>query len=178
MHSRSLGEASIGMCTSVYRAIHESLQNDEALTDSEIVRAINSFKDKEVTLDSTMEDLVKDGWISSYEQEQAFTYTILRELKMVCSIGPYAIVADGVHTKQRKKLVKLYCVHRVQLKVRFGMDHTDIRTPTGKPMYFDLGAKCALPKLCEDFKREKHLRDRDHVQGKTSKPAEAVKVTS
>ncbi|KAK6035821.1 hypothetical protein COOONC_26674 [Cooperia oncophora] len=32
---------------------------------------------------------------------------------MACCTGLYAIVADGVHTKQPKELMQLYCVHGV-----------------------------------------------------------------
>ncbi|XGW34744.1 hypothetical protein V3C99_018621, partial [Haemonchus contortus] len=81
-----------------------------------ISRAISSLKDKEVTLDNIPEELAQlsDGTTFVHEQDQELhVYYSERTIEMACTNGLYAIVADGVHTKQPKELMQLYCVHGV-----------------------------------------------------------------
>nr|CDJ88307.1 unnamed protein product [Haemonchus contortus] len=76
-----------------------------------ISRAISSLKDKEVTLDNIPEELAQlfDGRTFVHEQEQGLhVYYSGRTIEMACTNGLYAIVADGVHTKQPKELMPLY----------------------------------------------------------------------
>uniref|UniRef100_A0A7I4YCF8 MULE domain-containing protein n=1 Tax=Haemonchus contortus TaxID=6289 RepID=A0A7I4YCF8_HAECO len=81
-----------------------------------ISRAISSLKDKEVTLENIPEEvaLLSDGTTFVHEQDQELhVYYSEKTIEMACTNGLYAIVADGVHTKQPKELMQLYCVHGV-----------------------------------------------------------------
>ncbi|RCN30468.1 hypothetical protein ANCCAN_23760 [Ancylostoma caninum] len=62
-----------------------------------ISRAINSLKDKALTLETKPENtLFLEGWYAK-----------------ACTNGLFALVADGVHTKQPKTLTQLYFAHSV-----------------------------------------------------------------
>ncbi|KAK6040404.1 hypothetical protein COOONC_22092 [Cooperia oncophora] len=97
-----------------------------------ISRAINSWKDREVTLQNIPENLARlsDGRLFVQKQDAELhiyysgetieincTYSNKSVLgcqkTIACKSGLYAIVADGVHTKQHKELAQLYCVHGI-----------------------------------------------------------------
>ncbi|KAK6062214.1 hypothetical protein COOONC_00112 [Cooperia oncophora] len=81
-----------------------------------ISRAINSLKDRAVTLEHIPDDLamLSDGRRFLQEQgPEVHVYYSEETIEMACCTGLYAIVADGVHTKQPKELMQLYCVHGV-----------------------------------------------------------------
>nr|CDJ96224.1 unnamed protein product [Haemonchus contortus] len=79
-------------------------------------RAVSSLKDKEVALDNKPEELAQlsDSRTFVHEQDQELhVYYSERTIEMACTNGLYAIAADGVHTKQPKELMQLFCVHGV-----------------------------------------------------------------
>uniref|UniRef100_A0A7I4Y8E5 MULE domain-containing protein n=1 Tax=Haemonchus contortus TaxID=6289 RepID=A0A7I4Y8E5_HAECO len=81
-----------------------------------IFRAVSSLKDKEVALDNKPEELAQlsDSRTFVHEQDQELhVYYSERTIEMACTNGLYAIAADGVHTKQPKELMQLFCVHGV-----------------------------------------------------------------
>ncbi|KAK6034640.1 hypothetical protein COOONC_27850 [Cooperia oncophora] len=81
-----------------------------------ISRATNSHKDKEATLNNFPDDLAKlrDGRTFVHERELDFhVYYSEETAEMACRSGLYAAVADGVHSKQPKELMQLYCVYGV-----------------------------------------------------------------
>ncbi|RCN30103.1 hypothetical protein ANCCAN_24130 [Ancylostoma caninum] len=81
-----------------------------------ISRAINSLNDRVVTLENIPEEFsfLSDGTRFVQEQDpEVHIYYSERTIEKACTNGLFALVADGVHTKQPKSLTQLYCVHGV-----------------------------------------------------------------
>ncbi|KAL6726796.1 hypothetical protein Aduo_008730 [Ancylostoma duodenale] len=81
-----------------------------------ISRAINSLKDRAVTLENIPEELsfLRDGTRFVQEQDpELHIYYSERTIEKACTNGLFALVADGVHNKQPKSLTQFYCVHGV-----------------------------------------------------------------
>ncbi|CAJ0588990.1 unnamed protein product [Cylicocyclus nassatus] len=83
-----------------------------------ISRAINTFKDREVTLQNIPDDLVflQDGtrFVHVHVMEpQLHIYYSEKTIQKTCANDLFAVVADGVHSNQPKNLAQLYCVHGV-----------------------------------------------------------------
>ncbi|KAK6040569.1 hypothetical protein COOONC_21927 [Cooperia oncophora] len=90
------------------------LNKDRPLTE-DTGRAINSLNGRAVTLEHIPDDLAMLSNGRRFLQEQGpevHVYYSEETIEMACCTGLYAIVADGVHTKQPKEL-QLYCVHGV-----------------------------------------------------------------
>ncbi|CAJ0593644.1 unnamed protein product [Cylicocyclus nassatus] len=74
------------------------------------------FRDREMTLQNIPDDLVflQDGTRFVHVMEpQLHIYYSEKTIQKACANGLFAVVADGVHSKQPKNLAQLYCVHVV-----------------------------------------------------------------